>query len=239
MATTSQSSARERSLQEDIDGNSTVHRAGPSQAQWATISLAASGACFLLYPAIRPFSDETSLSGAAAFASSAWFLAHSLAMAGFVLLALGSLGVYLYLRDTAGSTPAILSLVLSWIGIGLTLPYYGAETFGLQAVGRDALRQQNAAAMPLANSIRLEEGIWFIMLGLLCLGVGTTLLAVALWRSHRFPGWSGIPLAVGFALFIPQFLTPQPVRIAHGLLIAFGCLLIARGILRPLTPLRR
>lgn len=207
-------------------------RASLREARWTSISLALCGVCFFLYPAIRPFSDETSLSGAAAFASSAWFLAHSLAMAGFILLALGLLGVYLHLRDTAAAELAMPALVLSWVGIGLTLPYYGAETFGLQAVGRGALGQQDPAAMSLANSIRWEEGIWFILLGLLCLGVGTALLAVALWRSHRFPGWSGIPLAVGFALFIPQFLTPQPVRIAHGLLIALGCLLIAWSLSR-------
>lgn len=31
---------------------------------------------FLLYPAIRPFSDETSVQGAAAFASTAWMVVH-------------------------------------------------------------------------------------------------------------------------------------------------------------------
>jgi hypothetical protein len=46
---------------------------------------------FVLYPAIRPFSDETSLQGAEAFASNAWIVAHVLAVLGFILLSLGVL----------------------------------------------------------------------------------------------------------------------------------------------------
>jgi hypothetical protein len=58
------------------------------------ISLVLSGMFFVLYPAIRPFSDELSLQGAEAFGSFSWVLAHSLAMVAFVLLAMGLLGLY-------------------------------------------------------------------------------------------------------------------------------------------------
>jgi hypothetical protein len=51
----------------------------------AAISLALSGIFFVLYPAIRPASDESFLHVAEAFASFSWVLARSLAMA-FVLL---------------------------------------------------------------------------------------------------------------------------------------------------------
>ena len=68
------------------------------------LSLAIAGICFVLYPAIRPFSDESTLLGAEAFASSSWLLAHSLAMVGFILLIVGLLGLYSQLRETtAGS----------------------------------------------------------------------------------------------------------------------------------------
>jgi Zinc-binding dehydrogenase len=55
------------------------------------LALAIAGVLFVLYPAIRPYSDEASLQGAAAFASGAWIVAHVLAMLGFVLVALGLL----------------------------------------------------------------------------------------------------------------------------------------------------
>ena len=103
----------------------------------AAISLALSGIFFVLYPAIRPFSDEASLQVAEAFGSFSWVLAHSLAMVAFVLLVLGLLGLYVRRQETAAERRAIQALVLSWIGIGLTLPYYGAETFGLHAIGQE------------------------------------------------------------------------------------------------------
>jgi hypothetical protein len=75
--------------------------------------LAGAGILFVLYPAIRPFSDETGLQGAAAFASNAWIVAHVVAMLGFILLSLGVLGAYSRLRQGLGERPAALAVVLS------------------------------------------------------------------------------------------------------------------------------
>jgi hypothetical protein len=180
---------------------------------------------FLLYPAIRPFSNEASLAGAQAFASDAWLIAHSLAMVAFILLVLGLFGIWLRLRT--GGRLATVGLLLSWIGVGLTLPQYGAETFGLHAVGKEALRQHNAALLSMANAIRWELGIWFILTGLVALGVGTLLFAIPLWRFGSGPRGSGIPLAAGFALYIPQYGFGQQVRVAHGAFVMAGCLVMA------------
>ena len=198
----------------------------------AALSIGIAGVFFVLYPAIRPFSDESTLRGAAAFASSSWLLAHSLAMVAFVLLTLGLLGLSGQLRETTAGQPGITALVVTWIGVGLTLPYYGAETFALHAVGQEAIKQNNADLLvDLTDAIRFGEGIWFFGFGLLAIAVGTVLFAVAVWRSGSLTKWSGIPLAAGFALFIPQFFTPQPVRVAHGLLVMVGCLVIAWSML--------
>jgi hypothetical protein len=40
--------------------------------------------------------------------------------------------------------------------------------------------------------------------------------------------------ALGFALFIPQFWAPPAVRIAHGVLVAAGCVILALTL--ALTP---
>ncbi len=194
----------------------------------AAFSLTVAGVCFVLYPAIRPFSDETTLRGARAFATSAWIVAHSLAMVGFILLTLGLLGAYGQLRETTAGRLGLTALVVTWIGAGLTLPYYGAEAFALHGVGQEALRQNSVDLfVTLTNSIRYGPAIWFFGLGLLAIGIGPILFAVAVWRSGVLAEWSAIPLAAGFALFIPQFFTPQPVRVAHGLLIMVGCWLLA------------
>lgn len=71
------------------------------------------------------------------------------------------------------------------------------------------------------------------------LAVGTLLFAVAVWRSGHLPRGSGIPLAVGFALFLPQFMTPQTVRIGHGLMIMVGCFLIAWSLSKGRGALQR
>jgi hypothetical protein len=46
------------------------------------------------------------------------------------------LRLYILLQETTVERRAIQALVLSRIGIGLTLPYYGAETYGLHAIGQ-------------------------------------------------------------------------------------------------------
>ena len=196
------------------------------------LALVVAGVFFVFYPAIRPFSDESSLQGAAAFASSAWVIAHSLAMVGFILLTLGLLGVYGLLRETKAGGLGLTALVVTWIGVGFTLPYYGAETFGLHAAGQEAIKLHNADTLvALTNAIRFGEGVWFFGVGLIALAVGPILFAVAIWKSGILARWSGILLAAGFALFIPQFFTPQPVRVAHGVLIMVGCVALAWSIM--------
>jgi hypothetical protein len=195
-------------------------------------ALAVSGLLFVLYPAIRPFSDETSLQGAAAFASPAWLVAHLLAMVGFTLLALGLLGLQVALQRTPVERLTFWALVVSWLGIGFTLPFYGGEAFGLHAIGQEALRGQSLTVLSLASVVRSGPGLAMFLLGLLLLGIGTVMAAVAIWKSGTLPRWSGVPFALGFVLYIPQFFGTQPVRVAHGLLVAVGCVWIAVGMWR-------
>jgi hypothetical protein len=68
------------------------------------------------------------------------------------------------------------------------------------------------------------------LLGLLLLGAGAGMAATAIWKSGVLPKWSGVPFALGFGLYIPQFFGTQPSRVTHGLLVAAGCLWIAKGM---------
>jgi hypothetical protein len=192
-----------------------------------SLSITLAGVLFLLYEAIRPYSDESTLSGAAAFGSTAWVISHSFAIAAFVLLVLGLLGVYLALTETSSESWALIGLVLSWVGIGLTLPFYGAEVFALHAIGQAALQQNDASLVSLAASVRGEPGIWFIVTGLSVLEVGIVAVAIAIWRSRRLTRWIGVPLAISFAFFLPQFSAPQWLRIVYGFLITLSCVLAA------------
>ena len=80
-----------------------------------------------------------------------------LAVVGFILLALGLLGLHIALQTTAVERLAFLALVLSWVG--LTLPYYGAEVFGLHAIGQEAVRQHSSALLALADAVRFGPRI--------------------------------------------------------------------------------
>lgn len=201
----------------------------------AAFSLASSGILFVLFPVVRPFFDESSLQGAAEFASTRWVVAHALGMGGFILLTLGFLGVYVRLQQTEVERRALSALVLSWIGAGLTLPFFGAEAFALQVIGQAAVNQNSTTLIPLVNSIRFGPGIIFISVGLLLIAASTIILASAVWKSGSLPRWSGVPLAIGFVVYIPQLQGDplfQPIRIAVGLLIAVGCIWIAWGMLK-------
>jgi hypothetical protein len=208
-------------------------RAGMQASTLFASALGLSGLFFVLYPAIRPFSSEKGLDGARAFASSSWIVAHSLGILGFVLLALGSFGLYERLRATEAGPRTFKATLLLWLGAGLTIPYYGAEVFGLHAVGQRALSQNDPALVkPLIHAIRWETGIYFILIGLVLLAVGAIMIATAVWRSGTLHRWAGVPLAAGLVLYIPQFTGPQPIRIAHGALMLIGCAWLGWSLLQ-------
>ncbi|MBC8749285.1 MULTISPECIES: hypothetical protein [Paraburkholderia] len=201
-----------------------------SRPRLSAAAMAISGLLFVLYPAIRPFSDETSLQGATAFATGQWLVAHMLAMVAFTLLPLGLLGLHSSLQRTAVERGGYWAVVLSLIGTGLTLPFYGGEAYGLHAIGQQALIQRSAAVLRLAADVRSGPGVAMFIVGLLLLAIAAIIVAITIWRSVTYPRWSGVPLAVGLALYIPQFLGTQPLRLAHGLLVGIGCWWIAAGI---------
>ena len=195
-------------------------------------ALAVAGILFVLYPAIRPFSSEKGLDGARAFASSSWLVAHSLAIVGFLLLGFGLLGLTRRLHWSSTGVLADRALIASAAGIGLTLPFYGAEVFGLHAIGKEALKRNDPSLVAMSDTVRFGVGIVFITVGLFLLAIGTVMFARAVWRSGVMPRWSGVLLAVAFVLYLPQFSAGQAVRVAHGCLVLAGCLTLAWG-LRP------
>jgi len=95
------------------------------------LSLAVAGVLFLLYPAVRPWHDESTVDGAvASMGSGAWVAAHAFAMVGFVLVPLGLLA----LRDlAAGRLVLALGGVLAALAVRRsgTLPRHSGLLLGL------------------------------------------------------------------------------------------------------------
>jgi hypothetical protein len=193
-------------------------------------ALAAAGVLFLAYPALRPWHDEGTVAGAtASMSSSAWVTAHFFAMLGFILMPLGLLALRAALAATVAESLALTAAVLSWIGAGLVLPYYGAEDFGLHAIAGSA--GTRADLLSLVHAVRYQPlAMTIFAVGLLLLAAGAIMAAIAVWQSHVLPRASGILFATGMALFLPQFFSPAPVRIAHGILLAAGSIVLAAGL---------
>ncbi|WP_394617785.1 hypothetical protein JNUCC0626_01430 [Lentzea sp. JNUCC 0626] len=168
-------------------------------------TLTAAGVLFLLYPASRPWHDETTAAGAAAsMGSTAWVLSHLFAMIGFILVPIALLEIH---RTAA---------ITFWVGAGLTLPYYGAEDFGLHAIA------QQPNVLELAEAVRYNPfAVTTFGVGLVTMGVAAIMVAAKLRTT------AAIVFAAGFALFLPQFFTPPAVRIAHGVLMIAGCVWLA------------
>jgi hypothetical protein len=204
-------------------------------ARYGALGFAAAGLAFPLYPVTRPWGEETTLAGAAGMASPAWVFAHLSAVAGFIALVLALLALHNLIRTRT----SLAALLTSWIGVGLTLPYYGAEVFGVHEAAAQALREHSATLLvQMTDAIRFQPAaVTMFALGLVGLGAGAILAAVAIGRSGYRPRWIGVPMAAGFALFIPQFFAGAPVRIAHGALIAVGCAWVAVKLLRRRAPL--
>lgn len=194
------------------------------------VGLALAGILFEVYPAVRPYSDESTLDGAAAIDSPEWLIAHLSAIAGFILLAFG----LLTLRSIVGRTRVMTAtLATGLVGVGLTLTYYGAEVFGAHAIAARARADHNAALMQAVQAMRFQPAaVTTFAAGLLLLVASTILAAIAIWRSAVLPRWSGVVLAVAFSLFIPQYFASPALRIAQGLLITVGCVWVAIGMWR-------
>ncbi|NUR71057.1 MAG: hypothetical protein HOU81_09565 [Hamadaea sp.] len=197
-----------------------------SRNRLAAIALAVSGVLFLLYPALRPWADETTAAGALHSMGSPWWVAtHLFAMIGFILVPLA-----LFRVDKTAA-------VIMWIGAGLTLPYYGAEDFALNTLARKVKDGQSLDLLDLSDSIRFHPAaVATFFVGLLLLGIGAVWAAVSVWRGSVLPKLSALLFGAGFALFIPQFFTGEAVRIGHGVLMLAGCVWLAAALWRTPDP---
>lgn len=210
-----------------------------SGTRLGVVALVLAGLSFASFPILRPWHDETTQAGAiAAFGSGAWVAAHLFGVLGFVLVPLGLVAVTCLISAAGPRRLARTGAVLTSLGAGLLLPYFGAETFGLNAIARDAIAR-DAIARAAANGasldvVALAEGVRLgaaavttFGLGLLAVAVGGVMAAVAIARSGDLPRHAGTLFAVGIAIYLPQFFTPPWVRITHGLLLGLGLLVLA------------
>jgi hypothetical membrane protein len=203
-----------------------------SRIRLGAAALGLSGVLFVLYPALRPWHDESTADGAATSMGSAnWVMSHFFAMLGFILVALGLLAVRSLVQRTSGEPLAAAAVVATWVGAGLVLPYYGAEDFGLHAGAAQGVPDLPA----FAEAVRYNGlAITIFGVGLILLGIGGILAAIAVWRANddRLMKTGAVLYAVAMAAFLPQFFLPAGVRVAHGVLLGIGAVVLAAAVAR-------
>jgi hypothetical protein len=202
-----------------------------------TTGLLISGTAFASYPLLRPWSPEVGIEGALAFASPLWTLSHALGMVGFAALAFA-------LRTAAAASAAEptrqpvgrrlrAAETWAWIAVSLLLPYYGAEAFGLNAIGGFVTTSGETAALGIADAFRYAPlPLATFTLGLAALAVLGGKLAHALWQAGPLARTGGILSAAALATYLPQFFGTPGLRIAHGLTLGAGLLIIAVSSMR-------
>jgi hypothetical protein len=182
-------------------------------------SLLLAGACFAAYPVLRGYGDESGLRGAELFARDAWLLAHLMGMAGFVLVAYGLRVVDAFAHRWA------------MVGAFLVLPYYGAEAFGLHALGQRIVETGHSDMTEVADMFRYDAvAITMFALGWAAWSaVGVRLLVLL----RQGVGGRRVGLALtGLALvtYLPQFFLAPAGRITHGLVLAAGLVMLAGAV---------
>jgi uncharacterized membrane protein YhaH (DUF805 family) len=151
-------------------------------------------------------------------------------MLGFIGLAIGLLGVHFAQQTVRPGRRSFLALLLTWTGAGLILTYYGAEVYGLRVIGQYALNANDPGLLDLAHQVRFGPGMVLFGAGLVLLAAGGILTAITVWRDRGLVAWGGVLTGIAVALYLPQFFGPPPVRMAHGVLLAVGCLWLAMGL---------
>ena len=199
----------------------------PDRHVLTAVAFAVAGAGFVVYPALRPYSDEVTLAGAEAMSSTAWVLAHCVGMLAFLAL---TVAVWSLRRTAPGlrQRPAAVAAVLTWLGVSLVLPYYGGETFALQVIAERAATEADPGLLELADAFRYQPvAITTFGAGLLTLAAAGVALAAALRDAGTLGRAGGLLVGLGLVLYLPQFFVAPAGRIGHGVLLAVGCAVLA------------
>src|SRR5829696_4980695 len=149
---------------------------------------------------------------------------------GLTLLTVGVLALTVYLSEFRRERWTLVAMVLSILGIGLLLSYYGLRTYALPVLGKAYLDGvQNAVV--LANTILLDGLTRSVLyVAFLLYSAGFILFGFGVWGSGALPKWAGALLA----LHAPLLTAPLP-----DLFSVLGALLLVTGGWITFTVLRR
>ncbi|THV42008.1 hypothetical protein [Glycomyces buryatensis] len=202
------------------------------------IGLALAGILFVLYEFVAPREDQTTLEGAESWASAAWSFAHIAAIIGLILIPLTYGALRGHFEGTRNEKTAFLAATTGYIGSALTISYYGAEVYGLKAIGARAVADGDASLTEVGEAFRMDSvAATIFAIGLALIALAAILIAVAVWRSGTVNRWSAIPLAAAMVLYLPHFYFPYAGRLAWGVLVGLSALILAWAMFSARRPI--
>jgi hypothetical protein len=197
------------------------------------IAFALAGILFAIYEAAAPRVDQTTLDGAESWTTAGWAVAHLAAIVGLVLIPLGYGAVRGFLEGTRNEKTAFFAATTGYIGSALTISYYGAEAYGLKAIGRRAVEDGDATLTEVGEAFRYDPtAMGVFLIGLVLIALAAVLAATAVWRSGTINRWSAVPLAALLVTMLPQYFLPHAGRIVWGALVAAAALWLAAELWR-------
>jgi hypothetical protein len=192
------------------------------------LAFALAGVLFVVYEAAAPRADQTTIEGAESWTSAGWALGHLAAIVGLILIPLGYGALRGHLEGTRNEKTAFMAATIGYIGSALTISYYGAEVYGLKAIGQRAVEDGDATMTEVGEAFRMDPtALTVFVIGLALIAVAAVLAAVAVWRSGTLNKWSGVPLAVLLVTMLPQYFLPHGARIAWGASVTIAALWLA------------
>ncbi|GAA2128950.1 hypothetical protein [Glycomyces algeriensis] len=203
------------------------------RARMGALAFALAGVLFLIYEAAAPRADQTTLEGAESWTSAGWSIAHIAAIVGLILFPLGYGALRAHLGGTRNEQTAMKAATIGYIGSALTISYYGAEVYGLKAIGQRAVEDGDASMTEVGDAFRYDPTAMSVFaIGLVLIAVAAVLAAVAVWRSGTLNKWSAVPLAALLVTMLPQYFLPHAGRIAWGALVLVAALWLAAEMWR-------
>jgi len=154
-------------------------------------------------------------------------LGNMIGIASLVLLLVGVQSLYSILAYGSASRLAFAGMILTFIGVGLFLPFAGIFAFVAPIAGRAYLEGDTSAIRIITGSVSASNPSALLFAGMsgLFSVTGSILFATAIWQSTRLPKWSGFPYSLAILL---SFLSAPFFSFILGFL--GGVLLLTSGV---------
>ena len=196
-------------------------------------ALAISSFFILLAQSVRPplFNVQTNPSDLSrALTSNTFLVAQILFLLAFPLFSTAAISIYKLLSYSRDHRPAFVAMVLSVIGVGLSMPGLGINAVVLPLIGKIYLGGE-VSVLSLYLAMQNYPQLLILKLGSYVLVIGIAIFSWVIWRNESLSKWGAMSYLVGWILFVVSNDRLSTAGLfSIGLMIALGGITLARSI---------